>query len=281
MGNVEAAVRRELTERHAIPDEEIHLAAKPYELGLDSLDLVELVVQFEEDFKVELSDVEVEGCNTIGDIIALVEAKLGVAEIRAPAPTNPAKKGPTALPLDAALELLEPAPQPELDWCCEHGFREHVRGSPACELAQERERATSRRELFAAVPQDGTLRERVAAILPAEERPHEADCGSPQNEFRGCTCWNDRLVAERDELRALLASVPEREPDGWIVEQLTGKRGIKLEPPRRIVTFDDCEIWESRDDATGQVLELERLGFTARMRPVYIGAARAAESEGL
>ena len=45
------------------------------ELGADSLDVVELVMAFEERLGVQIDDAEAEGVRTFGDLIDLVRAK--------------------------------------------------------------------------------------------------------------------------------------------------------------------------------------------------------------
>lgn len=60
-----------------------HLGVKPEEvkdtatlvddLGADSLDIVELVMAFEEEFNVEITDEDAEKVSTVGDAYALVE----------------------------------------------------------------------------------------------------------------------------------------------------------------------------------------------------------------
>ncbi|KQW22305.1 hypothetical protein ASC80_02615 [Afipia sp. Root123D2] len=44
--------------------------------GLDSLDFVNLLFRFEEDYEIKLPDSEVDGVKTINDIVALVNMKL-------------------------------------------------------------------------------------------------------------------------------------------------------------------------------------------------------------
>jgi len=46
------------------------------DLGADSLDLVQLPAALEDEFKVQLSDDEVEFCATVGTAIDIIEAKL-------------------------------------------------------------------------------------------------------------------------------------------------------------------------------------------------------------
>lgn len=49
------------------------------DLDLDSLDTVELTVGIEERFKIEIPDEELEGIETISDIVLLIFGKLPVA----------------------------------------------------------------------------------------------------------------------------------------------------------------------------------------------------------
>jgi acyl carrier protein len=45
------------------------------DLGADSLDVVDLVMAFEEEFDVEIPDEKVEGIKTVGDVVKLIEEK--------------------------------------------------------------------------------------------------------------------------------------------------------------------------------------------------------------
>lgn len=45
------------------------------DLGADSLDVVELTMTLEEEFGFSITDDEMEGCNTVGEAIRLVESK--------------------------------------------------------------------------------------------------------------------------------------------------------------------------------------------------------------
>ena len=46
------------------------------DLGADSLDTVELIMQFEEEFDIEISDEEAEGLTTIGKSVDYINNKL-------------------------------------------------------------------------------------------------------------------------------------------------------------------------------------------------------------
>ena len=47
------------------------------DLGADSLDIVELVMAFEEEFGVEIPDDAAEHIQTVGDAVKFIESKLG------------------------------------------------------------------------------------------------------------------------------------------------------------------------------------------------------------
>ena len=46
------------------------------DLGADSLDVVDLVMSFEEEFDIEIPDDQVEKIKTVGDIVEFVEEKV-------------------------------------------------------------------------------------------------------------------------------------------------------------------------------------------------------------
>ncbi|QVL34682.1 acyl carrier protein [Telmatocola sphagniphila] len=45
-------------------------------LGLDSVDLVGIIMRIEEFYRIRLNHQELEGCNTVGTLIDLIESKL-------------------------------------------------------------------------------------------------------------------------------------------------------------------------------------------------------------
>ena len=45
------------------------------DLGLDSIDLVDLVFQFEEELGIEFEDEELTSLKTVGDVVSLIESK--------------------------------------------------------------------------------------------------------------------------------------------------------------------------------------------------------------
>ncbi|MCO5234169.1 MAG: acyl carrier protein [Chitinophagales bacterium] len=48
------------------------------DLGADSLDTVELIMEFENEFKVSIPDEEAENINTVGDVISYLESNVSI-----------------------------------------------------------------------------------------------------------------------------------------------------------------------------------------------------------
>lgn len=46
------------------------------DLGATSIDMVEMIMSLEDEFEIEISDGDSEGLRTVGDVVALVRAKL-------------------------------------------------------------------------------------------------------------------------------------------------------------------------------------------------------------
>lgn len=72
--DLEARIKQILTHRLGIPPEEIRLDAMLVEdLGMDSLDAVELAIATERQFNVTLSDEQMSKLRTVADIVGLVQ----------------------------------------------------------------------------------------------------------------------------------------------------------------------------------------------------------------
>jgi acyl carrier protein len=72
--DLEPRVKQILTTRLGIPADEITLGARLVDdLGMDSLDAVELAIATERQFNIALSDEQVARLQTVGDILALVQ----------------------------------------------------------------------------------------------------------------------------------------------------------------------------------------------------------------
>ena len=69
-------VRKVLVDKLEVTEEEVTAEASVMDdLGADSLDVVEIVMQLEEEFEVEISDEEAEGLKTVQQIINYIDDK--------------------------------------------------------------------------------------------------------------------------------------------------------------------------------------------------------------
>ena len=76
--NVEAKVREIIINELGVEPEKVTSEASFVEdLGADSLDTVELVMAFEEEFGMEIPDEEAEQLQTVGDAIRYISEKAG------------------------------------------------------------------------------------------------------------------------------------------------------------------------------------------------------------
>ena len=71
-------VSKVIVDRLGVDESEVKLEASfRDDLGADSLDVVELVMELEDEFDMEISDEDAEKISTIGDAISYIESKLG------------------------------------------------------------------------------------------------------------------------------------------------------------------------------------------------------------
>lgn len=76
--DLEGRVKQILTNRLGIPPDEIRLDARLVDdLGMDSLDAVELAIATERQFNIAVSDEQVAKLGTVADIVALVQRLVG------------------------------------------------------------------------------------------------------------------------------------------------------------------------------------------------------------
>ncbi|BBU60676.1 acyl carrier protein [Methylosinus sp. C49] len=74
MSDIAPRVKSIVVEHLGVKEEEVKPEASFVDdLGADSLDTVELVMAFEEEFGVEIPDEEAEKINTVGDAISYLE----------------------------------------------------------------------------------------------------------------------------------------------------------------------------------------------------------------
>ena len=76
MSDVESQVKQIVVDHLGIDDSKVTPQSKFIDdLGADSLDTVELVMAFEEEFGSEISDSEAEKILTVGDAVKFIEGK--------------------------------------------------------------------------------------------------------------------------------------------------------------------------------------------------------------
>lgn len=74
--NVEETIKNLLADKFEIPEESITKDATFESLDLDSLDIVELSMNIEDELQVHISEDEAAQLSTVGDVIELLEGKV-------------------------------------------------------------------------------------------------------------------------------------------------------------------------------------------------------------
>ncbi len=68
-------IKEMIVEELNVPEEKITMEARLAEdLGADSIDAVELIMNIEDEFEVQVSDEEAQNIKTVGDLVNYVEA---------------------------------------------------------------------------------------------------------------------------------------------------------------------------------------------------------------
>lgn len=76
MATVLDRVTKVIVDRLGVEENEVKLEASfTGDLGADSLDVVELVMELEDEFDMEISDEDAEGMATVGDAVSYIEKK--------------------------------------------------------------------------------------------------------------------------------------------------------------------------------------------------------------
>lgn len=76
MSDIEAKVKQIIVDKLSVDEAEVkNEASFSNDLGADSLDTVELIMQFEKEFKIQIPDDQAEKIQTVGDAIAYIEEK--------------------------------------------------------------------------------------------------------------------------------------------------------------------------------------------------------------
>ncbi len=76
MSDIEAKVKQIIVDKLSVEEAEVkNEASFSNDLGADSLDTVELIMEFEKEFKIQIPDDQAEKIQTVGDAIAYIEEK--------------------------------------------------------------------------------------------------------------------------------------------------------------------------------------------------------------
>jgi acyl carrier protein len=77
MSEIEAKVKAIIVEKLGVDESEVtHDASFTNDLGADSLDTVELIMEFEKEFNVSIPDDQAEKIGTVGQAISYLETEL-------------------------------------------------------------------------------------------------------------------------------------------------------------------------------------------------------------
>ncbi|MCS7081948.1 MAG: acyl carrier protein [Bacteroidetes bacterium] len=77
--DLEAKVKQIIVDKLGVDESEIRPEASfTNDLGADSLDTVELIMEFEKEFGITIPDEEAEKIATVGDALAYLKEKLGI-----------------------------------------------------------------------------------------------------------------------------------------------------------------------------------------------------------
>ena len=75
--DVESKVKEIIIDKLGVDESEVVAEANfTNDLGADSLDTVELIMEFEKDFDVSIPDEDAEGIATVGDAVKYIQGKL-------------------------------------------------------------------------------------------------------------------------------------------------------------------------------------------------------------
>ncbi|HSP22245.1 MAG TPA: acyl carrier protein [Planococcus sp. (in: firmicutes)] len=76
MSTIVERVTKVIVDRLGVEESEVKLEASfTGDLGADSLDVVELVMELEDEFDMEISDEDAEGMSTVGDAVTYITKK--------------------------------------------------------------------------------------------------------------------------------------------------------------------------------------------------------------
>ncbi len=77
MSNIAEKVTKIIVDKLGIDESEVSMDANfTNDLGADSLDIVELIMQFEQEFDISIPDEQAENIQTVGDAVKYLESQL-------------------------------------------------------------------------------------------------------------------------------------------------------------------------------------------------------------
>ncbi len=75
MSDIEKRVKEIIVDKLTVDENEVTPTAEfSKDLGADSLDTVELIMEFEKEFDIQIPDAEAEKISTVGDAISYIES---------------------------------------------------------------------------------------------------------------------------------------------------------------------------------------------------------------
>ena len=77
MSDIESKVKAIIVDKLGVDEAEVKNEARfANDLGADSLDTVELIMEFEKEFQIQIPDDQAEKISTVGDAVAYIEANV-------------------------------------------------------------------------------------------------------------------------------------------------------------------------------------------------------------
>lgn len=77
MSDIESNVKAIIVDKLGVDEAEVkNEASFANDLGADSLDTVELIMEFEKEFQIQIPDDQAEKISTVGDAVAYIEANV-------------------------------------------------------------------------------------------------------------------------------------------------------------------------------------------------------------
>ena len=89
MSDIESKVKAIIVDKLGVDEAEVkNEASFANDLGADSLDTVELIMEFEKEFQIQIPDDQAEKISTVGDAVAYIEANVKSSYLTFPLTSN-------------------------------------------------------------------------------------------------------------------------------------------------------------------------------------------------